>query len=156
MVAARAAAEGRRVMGDAKDLMEAIQSMARGTIGDAMDACAWSHDGDGWRITVDGACPVQGEGFVDGLPMYYRSRHCEWSFCIAAAPDGDPVGVGLGYGPDVAGWRFEGDDGGEGWTTADESRPIVEACIAAWRARVDRSTPTTVRRMELPSVVGDG
>jgi hypothetical protein len=44
---------------------------------------------DGWldepglAIAWDGACPVQGEGMVDGRHCYYRSRGEGWQFSVA-------------------------------------------------------------------------
>ena len=37
-----------------------------------------------------GACPVQAEGTVDGLPFYFRARGGEWTLSVAATPAGEP------------------------------------------------------------------
>jgi hypothetical protein len=46
-----------------------------------------------------GFCPVQADGFVDGLPFYFRARHDYWVFAIAATPDIDPVQVAIENAP---------------------------------------------------------
>ena len=79
---------------------------------------------------VGGACPVQGEGTVDGLPWYFRARSGEWTFSIAARPDGDPVEVRSGGGP---GWRWSGDDDDEGWMPSKVAARIIRQCVAEFR-----------------------
>jgi hypothetical protein len=37
-----------------------------------------------------GNCPVQAEGFINGYPFYFRSRHMHWSLRVASDVDGDP------------------------------------------------------------------
>lgn len=47
--------------------------------------------GEGWEGSIDGFCPVQGQGTVDGLNWYFRARHSAWSFEVwreAFGPDG--------------------------------------------------------------------
>lgn len=60
-----------------------------------------------------GYCPVQADGFINGLPFYFRSRHEHWYLKIAKTPDGDPLGDEdvyfheeeyPGYGPHDAGY----------------------------------------------------
>ena len=36
---------------------------------------------------IGGNCPVQAEGRIDGLPLYFRARSSHWSLGIG----GDPV-----------------------------------------------------------------
>lgn len=96
----------------------------------------WSHDGDGWRMDVGGACPVQGDGLFDGRAAYFRARGNSWSLRVAYDADADPVRVG--GGPDgVRGWYADGIYGGErfdaSWMAAVHSREIVAACVAAIR-----------------------
>jgi len=45
----------------------------------------------GLAIAWGGACPVQGEGTLDGRECYYRSRGEGWQFHVAG-PDGDVFG----------------------------------------------------------------
>ncbi|UJR81439.1 hypothetical protein [Sandaracinus amylolyticus] len=114
----------------------------------ALAACAWSHDGDDWSIDVGGACPVQGEGDVDGLPMYFRARGEGWSLRIAATPDGNPVAVGFPRADRESppGWEAGGRYGAfpdAGWMPAEHSRAIVEACVRAFRAQRAARPATT-------------
>lgn len=48
---------------------------------------------------IYGYCPVQADGFVDGLPFYFHSRFDTWTFAIAGAPDIDPVQTAIGQAP---------------------------------------------------------
>jgi hypothetical protein len=45
-----------------------------------------TRDGDGWRGRIEGFCPVQGYGEVDGLTWYFRARHDAWSFEVWREP----------------------------------------------------------------------
>jgi hypothetical protein len=44
---------------------------------------ARTFEGGEWKFTCC-ACPVQAEGTIDGLELYFRSRHDEWTFAIGA------------------------------------------------------------------------
>ena len=37
------------------------------------------------------SAPVQAEGFVAGIPFYFRARHTSWSFAVASGAQADPV-----------------------------------------------------------------
>lgn len=114
----------------------------------------WEHDGEGWSMSTGGACPVQGEGLIDGRAAYFRARGQSWSLRVAFDADADPVRVG--GGPDgVRGWYADGLYGGRfdaSWMPAAHSRAIVEACVVAIRGaatpgpgevvRVDVAAPT--------------
>lgn len=91
-------------------------------------------EGDGMDIDIGGACPVQGYGHVNGLPVYFRARGENWSFSIAALADADPVDVSWG---NADGWWFEGEYGSgfdAGWMVAEHSTAIIRACVKAWTA----------------------
>lgn len=45
-------------------------------------------------VTFGGYAPVQADGYVDGLPFYFRARGEHWSFQVAAHPDDNAVGAG--------------------------------------------------------------
>jgi len=55
---------------------------------------------------LGGNCPVQGEGFVGGIPFYFRSRWDRWSFSVGQDPVGEPSWyLESSYGPaPAAGW----------------------------------------------------
>lgn len=94
--------------------------------------------GDGWSGTIGGACPLQGDGNVDGLPWYFRARGGSWSFSVAATPDGDPVAAGFRDAPPGS-WYVDGDAEGDGayagsWMPYSEGWQHIEASIAEWRA----------------------
>lgn len=48
---------------------------------------------------IYGYCPVQADGFVNGLPFYFHARFDRWVFAIASAPDVDPVQTAIGNAP---------------------------------------------------------
>lgn len=68
------------------------------------DPDTWFHDalmrGDYLDTTIGdvhlkvaylgGLCPVQAEGWVNGIPFYFRSRHDHWSVSIGEDPIGTP------------------------------------------------------------------
>lgn len=106
-----------------------------------LDAMAWSIDEDGMNLSVGGACPVQGDGTVDGLPIYFRARSDGWSFSIAQSSDLDPVNVSWETAP---GWWTEGDYGqfpDAGWMSGAHSQACVRAAVARWRALGGPSAP---------------
>lgn len=105
---------------------------------------------------VWGFCPVQCDGWVDGLPFYFRARGEHWSINIAATPDGDAVGVGMPLAGEWArykagditaeqirrepGWthveEWPGGPYAAGWmTNADAVRCITKA-VALFRAQL--------------------
>lgn len=80
--------------------------------------------GDGFEVSFGGACPVQGDGVVDGFVCYYRARGRSWSLDVACEPEWS-----------VARTCYVWPDGG--WLRAEISRRNIEAAVAefrAWRA----------------------
>ncbi|XAI96366.1 hypothetical protein [Microcystis phage Mae-JY30] len=50
-------------------------------------------------IEIDGLCPVQAEGTIDGKPFYFRARGQHWHIGIGDDPMGNPEwGYGGTYG----------------------------------------------------------
>lgn len=93
------------------------------------DTCG-SYDAPGVDITFGGACPVQGEGTVDGRECYYRSRGEGWQFHVAAEGADDALG-------DEA-WCYSErpyifPDGG--WVDAAVSRACIEKAVAKFRSK---------------------
>jgi len=90
-------------------------------------------EGPGWAGMIEGFCPVQGFGNVDGLNWYFRARHDAWSFEVwrepfgidGALPDGDPI------------WSADGEYGdGEhdaSWMPFSVAWQYIEASIATGR-----------------------
>lgn len=69
------------------------------------------------RVTCAGA-PVQIEGTIDGVPLYFRARHNEWSLTI-----GDwSIGTEFGTESDAS------------WMPELQAMAIVERACALWRA----------------------
>lgn len=92
------------------------------------DGTCGSVDDDGIDIQFSGACPVQGEGTVDGREVYYRSRGEGWQFHVAAPGSEDALG-------DEA-WEYTEHpyffpDGG--WVDASVSRACIRKAVAKWR-----------------------
>lgn len=86
--------------------------------------------GPGWMGVLDGACPVQGDGFVDGLPWYFRARHEEWRFAVASTPEGDAVDAWAGEG----GFLSEGEHDNASWMPYAEAWALIECSIAEFRS----------------------
>ena len=78
--------------------------------------------------SVGGACPVQGEGLVNGLPWYFRARGGVWRFSVARTPDGDPISA--------PGQDWEGEDPWGGWMPAKQAARIVRHCAAQIQAEM--------------------
>lgn len=84
---------------------------------------------DGIEIEFGGACPVQGDGTVDGRTVYYRSRGSGWEFSVAPIGSTDALGANCWeYGETPYHWP----DGG--WVHADVSRECIRRAVAKWRA----------------------
>lgn len=95
-------------------------------------------EGDGWHGVIGGACPLQGDGVVDGLPWYFRARGGSWEFAVAATPDGDPVAACFSDAP-TGSFRADGEAEGDGpyaasWMPHSEAWRHIEASIAEFRA----------------------
>jgi len=91
---------------------------------------------DGIEIDFGGACPVQGDGTVDGHPCYYRSRGTGWQFAIWE----QGVTQEQIDGPEAAApiWEYSDDpyafpDGG--WIAASESIDNIRHAVAEFRLR---------------------
>lgn len=84
---------------------------------------------DGIDIQFGGACPVQGDGTVDGRTVYYRSRGSGWQFSVAPEGSTDALSdMCWEYAEDPYHWP----DGG--WVHADVSRECIRRAVAKWRA----------------------
>lgn len=90
-------------------------------IGDIDETEGAIHD-DGINIEFGGACPVQGEGTVDGFGVYYRSRGHGWSLEIYVGGE-DP----WEYGENLYAWP----DGG--WIDKSESILNIMKAITKFR-----------------------
>ncbi len=84
--------------------------------------------GNGIEVLFGGACPVQGEGIVDGRAIYYRSRGTGWQFSVAPEGSDDALGADCWeYGEDPYHWP----DGG--WVHGEVSRACIRRAVAKWR-----------------------
>ncbi len=113
------------VMMDRSGFAKAIRARCREQQGD--DVGVLVDEGIDLAITC-GACPVQVEGTVDGMHLYFRARHGVWRICIATTKDGAVMGEGVVYAD-------SGDDDDEGWMMHAETWRIVRESIAAWRSQ---------------------
>lgn len=85
--------------------------------------------GDGYEVPFGGACPVQGDGEVDGHPCYYRSRGKGWSLEVY------PVGGDTMTAPPI----FEYGEACYVWPAGGYVRPEISAenvarAVAKFRA----------------------
>lgn len=93
-------------------------------------------EGEGWKGRLEGFCPVQGYGTVDGLTWYFRARYDSWSFEVWREPfwnDGYTERL-----PDAtAMWSAEAEyEGGEfaaSWMPFADAWALIESCIATGR-----------------------
>ncbi len=94
-------------------------------------------EGEGWKGRLEGFCPVQGYGSVDGLTWYFRARYDSWSFEVWREPFimteyGDEE---LPHGPSI--WRADAEyEGGEfdaSWMPLADAWSIIESCLATGR-----------------------
>lgn len=83
---------------------------------------------NGTRIAFSGACPVQGDGEVDGYEAYYRARGNGWSLDISLSENECWT-----YGEADYAWP----DGG--WIHRDESMENIERAVTAFRKRMESS-----------------
>ena len=91
------------------------------------DTCG-SYSAPGIDIQFGGACPVQGDGVIDGRECYYRSRGEGWQFHVAE-PGSEDV-----FAPEA--WEYSEcpyifPDGG--WVDASVSRACIEKAAALFR-----------------------
>jgi hypothetical protein len=97
-------------------------------IGGAEDEHGYGTDGvfeaEGVHIPFAGACPVQGDGEVDGFGCYYRSRGSGWALEIKIGGD-EPWTYGE--------WDYVWPDGG--WIHRDESMKNLAKAVQKFRER---------------------
>ena len=88
---------------------------------------------EGVDIPFGGACPVQGDGTLDGHPVYYRSRGTRWSFDVwekdapltDCLPEGDPIFTYVEI-------KYTWPDGG--WVEADETVANIGKAVELFRS----------------------
>jgi hypothetical protein len=78
---------------------------------------------------LDGFCPVQAEGFINGVPFYFRAR-------------GMTVAIYVGAGPDLLGspdWHYAESYGDSpfaaGWMDLDAARAFIDKAAQLYAAR---------------------
>lgn len=78
---------------------------------------------------LDGFCPVQAEGRLDGEPFLFRARGDRWSLSVGGRVLSDPA------------WRHEESYGtwpDAGWIEEPEARRLIERGAALYRSRDPR------------------
>lgn len=92
--------------------------------------------GVGWEGRIEGFCPVQGHGVVDGRGWYFRARHDAWSFEVwESGPLPSDGHGGYRLPTESADWWLEGDDDDASWMRFSAAWGLIESGIAAWRTR---------------------
>jgi len=88
--------------------------------------------GEGYEVPFGGACPVQGDGIVDGFPCYYRSRGAGWSFTVypPGTDDDDLETPAVWEHAEIC---YLWPDGG--WVSTARSVACIERAVAKFRAR---------------------
>ncbi len=99
--------------------------------------------GENWQGYIDGQCPVQGCGVVDGYPWYFRARGEAWSMEISDDQEVDceclPL-VGFGTG----GWIIEeywGNEFEAGYMESDIALELIKKVIGLFRENKLEFTP---------------
>lgn len=113
----------------------------------AQDDAPAAQEGEGWSGSIGGACPVQGDGQVDGLPWYFRARGRHWSLSVGWRADADAAAV---WATGDAGWYIEGesdekDEFAASWMRHGEAWRHITEAIALFRdalaqRRVERAS----------------
>lgn len=83
---------------------------------------------------IAGHCPVQAEGSVDGVPLYFRARGDRWSLSIGGR---DLVGA-----PD---WHYAEAYGTwpeAGWMREEEALGFIDTAVALYRVGAPSMDPT--------------
>ncbi len=77
--------------------------------------------------SLGGNCPVQGEGFIDGYPFYFRARGESWSLEISKRGDSEvALGNDAKFELEVWGWYGEpGEMFGAGWMEIEEAEKLI-------------------------------
>lgn len=93
----------------------------------SMRIMAYPHSPDGRPLSINGIygmCPVQADGYFDGVPFYFRSRGTHWALYVGEDPafKEDCLFAEAFYGP----WPSAG------YMTPDEARQIIEQEYARW------------------------
>lgn len=98
---------------------------------------------------LGGACPVQGEGVIEGWPFYFRSRGQRWSLSVAE-PGFDPASEAVWEHSE----HYSDEPYAAGWLTDDEARGLIARAAEAfvvWRREnpeVDGSGRTTAHQLK--------
>lgn len=85
-------------------------------------------DDTGAYVEFCGACPVQGDGEIDGYPCYYRSRGEGWQFHVATMPDGDPLDDNTWFYSENKYIFPQG-----GWVDKSVSLACIKKAVTEWR-----------------------
>lgn len=82
-----------------------------------------------------GACPVQYEGEVDGVPFYFRARGQRWSFGAGGESTEDACEIAMGWQDGFCRQESWGSDMFDaGWMDPAEAEAIIARCVAEFRA----------------------
>lgn len=101
-------------------LVRALQGARIPKLGTLNETSGSIHE-DGIDIEWGGACPVQGEGEIDGHECYYRARGEWWSLDLGE--DGEL----FSYSERAYCWPQGG------WVHRDESESNIRKAVAKWR-----------------------
>lgn len=94
-------------------------------------------EADSLKCHIYGDCPVQGDGWLRGYPIYFRARGSSWSFILSCDPEIEPSGLREGQQPgffiddDYGGyalWDDYGSDFDASYMPYEDAEAIIRNC----------------------------
>lgn len=92
---------------------------------------------------IGGNCPVQAEGFFDGIPFYFRARGSHWSLDVGVEGETSIESFFEKYSDDVF---------AAGWMEEEEAKTFIKQCYDKWAA-VDRPRVWYPTNERLPKIL---
>lgn len=112
-------------MADLEDFGKTIAGIC-----DDLEDAPFDREGEGWTGHLEGFCPVQGWGSLDGLHWYFRARWDDWSFEVYPTTCEDELPPS-----ETCIWFTQGGYGNASWMKYSDAWSLIEGAFAAFRSR---------------------